>query len=1205
MDSNSQRVQATNTLGRSGSFFGALKSIVAAPFQWFSNTDDEFEDTAGKRRRLPSPANRPRDTGDEYQNAPKRMRIDTPEPEKRQTHYNDPPPSAFLPRRSPRPRSSRATLSPRKTLRPPAGSFATSVSAPRGRRTLSPHPAGIHGPAGMSRTMSLDPPSNFSTLSGPKRLSRDVTMEDIGKETSSRDMSVIRDVSLEPGRRTYMRTSLTPQPSGSNFGPNVPPRRERDPSEPPPLASLISNPTFIKPPQNLQKQGTTDMSQQMTLGSLAQSRKHGNSPSRQGSLLFGSNAPAESSSTPLWPVNAAEKALHELDVYKTPLLPTRLRGSSEIPEMFMPKKKHQITLMHDDRDERPRLGTKGKGKRKVPDSPAKPYAGEGGMKKWLARRKREEEEAKKREEEELMDDDKPLEEQRLDITNTVEALQKKDAIAPPDPTFEPGVPFTSGLETSLRVGRSRSSRNHIERPSSNRMNKFSAAFDVDEDDMADDARAADFKMLEEAAKKAPVFEVPTSFTFAKETPITHDSTNAKEPPVSSLPFSLSNAGSSPVKVTPVQTSTPQVSKTAQAFETPASARAPAPIIPSISFEPPTPQPPKPSKPEAAPSAFDFNKPPAPAPSVASAPESSKKDGIPNFFASSLSKSAASSAPPPSSNLASSAPSLFGIQAPAIGGKLAEATPEPSKAQEAATSLFGTTHKPTQPSLFGSAAPASTSLFAPPAADKASSIFGSTSSAISPSSTTESAQATPSTTTSQVAAPPAAAPALFSFSNSAPEASASKSIFTDGAKTAQPAEPKPSPLMFGSGPSTSGTTSAPFNFGLPSPHPPSASEPSKPGFSFGQADAPKNTSTSTTLEAPKPAFGSQTQPAFSFGQRPSSAPLDPSLENRATSPFSFGSAPATPPAQEKKPAPFSFGTPTTTAPAFNFGTPSASNGTADNNKSVTFGQSTPARPITPPKDQEVSMDESPVRDANVTNDGKPAERPSLNFSFGSGSVLFGNQSSSQPPSAGGFGFNSPSTPNAFGSKPEEKSTENKTGFAFGQSSTNSPFSFGKPLDSPATATSTNAPFSFGQSSPSAAPSSPFTFGTPANSSPFGAAASPASAPTGPFSQPQSTFTFGGSNNTQPSSNGAFTFGSGSQPASPANNNVPLSQPGGSGGAFAFGQSNGSAPSSPFAAPTPPPAEGGGALFTIGAAPQTQTPPGLRQIKKLPNRRGGRR
>ncbi|KIM87624.1 hypothetical protein PILCRDRAFT_63543, partial [Piloderma croceum F 1598] len=72
-------------------------------------------------------------------------------------------------------------------------------------------------------------------------------------------------------------------------------------------------------------------------------------------------------------------------------------------------------------------------------------------------------------------------------------------------------------QSSLRVGRTRTSRNHLSRPASRSNNRFSAVYDEEESDdpMLED-KGADQIALEEAAKKVPVFEVPPGFSFAKE-----------------------------------------------------------------------------------------------------------------------------------------------------------------------------------------------------------------------------------------------------------------------------------------------------------------------------------------------------------------------------------------------------------------------------------------------------------------------------------------------------------------------------------------------------------------------------------------------------------------------------------------------------------------------------------------------------------------
>jgi nucleoporin NUP1 len=544
-------------LVRSGSFFGTIKNIVTAPFNWFTGPEDEFEDTKGKRRRLPVTSDQGRPEDDSLQGRTKRMRVSGPD---RDMHpYLDPPRSAFQQPQRTSGYSRHLSKSPRKSLHIPTASAASNQS-PRNRRTLSPHPSASHlKPPSVTRTMSLDPPPNSSFSS---RIQPAPTMQDIQLESDhTRDlMSISRDVSMSP-RHLRVRSSLTPQPSGTSFGPVVPPRRERDPNEPPPLTALMSNPMFVKPPPGLQKPGAAELGKQLTLGSLMDSHRkvradsceidmnHSSSaqahtPVRQSSILFGTGSMTDVSARMfyllvahplvfdlrpaghLWPVNAAEIALQELEVYKTPLLPTRLKGSATIPDMFVHKEKKQITLMTDDRPVKPRLGTKGKGKDKSKKKAkeaingTKPYAGEGGMKKWLARRKREVEEAKDKDEAEAMEDERAEEEQRRKDAEAHEKKREQELRLPPPPppsvpAFAPRPARETPLTSSLRVGRTRTGRNHIDRPVSRHPGKFSAVFE-DEDEEMDEGRAAEQKALEEAAKKVPVFELPAGFTFAKE-----------------------------------------------------------------------------------------------------------------------------------------------------------------------------------------------------------------------------------------------------------------------------------------------------------------------------------------------------------------------------------------------------------------------------------------------------------------------------------------------------------------------------------------------------------------------------------------------------------------------------------------------------------------------------------------------------------------
>ena len=234
----------------------------------------------------------------------------------------------------------------------------------------------------------------------------------------------------------------------------------------------------------------------------------------------------------------AERALHQLDVYKTPLLPTRMRSSNlpasitatTTPDMFKCRRPSHLILMQDDKD---RFGMK-TGKSPVVNE-TKPYAGEGGMKKLLARRKLEEDLELKNDQNDKADrKDKGGQEDRADQTAKETGLMDGDTShydLPPitatsfsgDKSVSDWFATASGSSastsgSSLRVGRAKTSRNHIQRPSRAR---FSAVYEDDVDDsMGDDGnRLTEREELEEAARKAPLFNIPHGFSFANDTSV--------------------------------------------------------------------------------------------------------------------------------------------------------------------------------------------------------------------------------------------------------------------------------------------------------------------------------------------------------------------------------------------------------------------------------------------------------------------------------------------------------------------------------------------------------------------------------------------------------------------------------------------------------------------------------------------------------------
>jgi len=243
---------------RSGSIMATIRNIVTAPLSWFSTTD-EFEDTPGKRRRVPVSQPNP-DASDEHRSA-KRQRVVSPPPQLQ--GYLDPPLVMF------QPHSGREGVS-----QDPTSAIFPSVSNNTNTQEHQPDKFGRHSlPAAVwsrrdqSREVSMDNlPSRLITRNAamvPLPVSREVSLS-----------SVPRDSSVGPVRGPFrMRTSLSPIPAGSGYGPN-PKRRERDPSEPPPLTALMSNPIFVKPPPNQHPTHRSQSAQPTTtLGALAQTSR--------------------------------------------------------------------------------------------------------------------------------------------------------------------------------------------------------------------------------------------------------------------------------------------------------------------------------------------------------------------------------------------------------------------------------------------------------------------------------------------------------------------------------------------------------------------------------------------------------------------------------------------------------------------------------------------------------------------------------------------------------------------------------------------------------------------------------------------------------------------------------------------------------------------------------------------------------------------
>lgn len=186
-------------------------------------------------------------------------------------------------------------------------------------------------------------------------------------------------------------------------------------------------------------------------------------------------------------------------------MPTRLRGSETIPEMFKPKKVHAVVPMKSGKRDLPRLGTGRKKKKgKKEEDIRKLYSAHGSIKRLLQRRKMEEE-VEKDHIDHAMD--------TSDVNASGRGPRSSSAAeSVPTPLPEPDVPrhrVYARETSSLRVGRSKMYR--PDRPISARPSrtKFSAAF---EDDDSMDQKDQDVQRVE----TKPKFEPPRDFTFARD-----------------------------------------------------------------------------------------------------------------------------------------------------------------------------------------------------------------------------------------------------------------------------------------------------------------------------------------------------------------------------------------------------------------------------------------------------------------------------------------------------------------------------------------------------------------------------------------------------------------------------------------------------------------------------------------------------------------
>ncbi|GAA5984820.1 hypothetical protein JCM11641_002749 [Rhodosporidiobolus odoratus] len=364
-------------------------------------------------------------------------------------------------------------------------------------------------------------------------------------------------------------------------------------------------------------------------------------------------------------------------------------------------------------------------------------------------------------------------------------------------------------------------------------------------------------------------------------------------------------------------------------------------------------------------------------------------------------------------------------------------------------------------------------------------------------------------------------------------------FSFGAPAAKSAESStpaaPSPFAFGAPAAAAKPAdkpASPFTFGAPSTSTPASLTPAKPVFAFGTTPATPKADEEKKEATPAPSlFGglsaSTSKPPSAIDDAGDSgmedeAEPDTAAPKAATTPaFSFGASSSAPAfGASSSSGGFTFGAPAATAdkkaasPApFSFGAAAPASAAAKSAAAFTFGASPSPSPAPP----------SPAPGASSFTFGAPASASSTTapapspFAFGATSSVpaFGaaTGASTAPvsPAAPSFTFGAASTPSlvspaaaqpspfAFGAPSSSAMGSSlSAGSALGASNSAPSFSFGSQPTTPAAA-SNPSPFAFGASAPSTGavggPSgaSPFAFGAPT-----GGAASPALSAAGSFS-----------------------------------------------------------------------------------------------------------
>lgn len=259
--------------------------------------------------------------------------------------------------------------------------------------------------------------------------------------------------------------------------------------------------------------------------------------------------------------SSAERAFHDLEVYKTPIVPSRYKDAGAIPVFLRPKRAHvPVPLTNKGKESKPGLGMPEKSKagrkkdgRSTRDH-GKPYARSSNIGKLLARRRAEDNEEGQGvkpgldsvAEEDEMDTDQEVSGRKRDVavsarmtSGSEDDRPSKAAAAPVKVVDVDVVPVASRNDPFLRqptavaggrqqpygrVGRTRM-RDPGQRsvPLGRPTNRFAATFDDDDDAPGGDEQSMNLDEVEsndqkapvmEESAKTPVFEAPKGFSFA-------------------------------------------------------------------------------------------------------------------------------------------------------------------------------------------------------------------------------------------------------------------------------------------------------------------------------------------------------------------------------------------------------------------------------------------------------------------------------------------------------------------------------------------------------------------------------------------------------------------------------------------------------------------------------------------------------------------